>query len=372
MKTLTNKFARPLLAILIFASGITPGTLAQDHNPVFEFPDIPGYLTLLCDFHMHTVFSDGSVWPNIRVQEAQRHGLDAISITDHLEYQPKKEDVPHADRNRSYQLAKEAAKNSDLIVVNGAEITRSMPPGHANAIFLKDANKLNVDDYMEAFREAKAQGAFVFWNHPHWTAQRPDGVATLTGLHTELIEEGLLSGIEIYNHTTYSDEALQIAQAHHLALIGTSDMHGLMDWEYDTSEGEHRPVTLVFATEKSEQALKEAMEERRTAVWFDNTLVGDATYVGPLVKNSLELIHHVKSQVQQIEIINHSDASYILENLSGYTLHNKASVFILEAHSSINLQVKTPEKPDSFDLTFRVLNAFSAPSEHPEISFTLD
>ena len=28
-----------------------------------EFPDIKGYQTLVCDLHMHSVFSDGSVWP---------------------------------------------------------------------------------------------------------------------------------------------------------------------------------------------------------------------------------------------------------------------------------------------------------------------
>ncbi len=41
-----------------------------DDGRKINFPDIPGYKTLLCDFHQHTVFSDGSVWPNIRVQEA--------------------------------------------------------------------------------------------------------------------------------------------------------------------------------------------------------------------------------------------------------------------------------------------------------------
>ena len=367
-----QKRTRILLVTLLLAGGYTQHLYSQENSRVIEFPDIPGYQTLKCDFHMHTVFSDGSVWPNIRVQEALQDGLDAISITDHLEYQPKKKEVPHEDRNASYQLAMEAAKNSDLIIVNGAEITRSMPPGHANAIFLKDANKLTVDDYMEAFQEAKEQGAFVFWNHPHWTSQRPDGMATLTELHTQLIQEGLISGIEIYNHTTYSDEALDIAHAHNLALLGTSDIHGLVDWQYNVPDGGHRPVTLVFAEEKSEKALKEAMEERRTAVWFGNTLVGAEAYLKPLVESSIEVVHHVKSQVQQVELINHSDASYILENKMDYTLHNKAAVFILKAHESVSLQVKTPDKPDSFKLSFRVLNAFTTPDDHPEISFTLE
>ena len=47
--------------------------------------DLKGYVTLKCDFHIHTVFSDGTVWPTVRVDEAYREGLDAIAITDHLE-----------------------------------------------------------------------------------------------------------------------------------------------------------------------------------------------------------------------------------------------------------------------------------------------
>ena len=87
-----------------------------------------------------------------------------------------------------------AAEGKDLIVINGAEITRSMPPGHSNAIFVEDVNKLNQDDVMEVFREAKRQGAFVFYNHPNWTRQQKDGVATLHELHIKLLNEGLLNG----------------------------------------------------------------------------------------------------------------------------------------------------------------------------------
>ena len=146
-------------------------TAGQDQDRSIEFPDIPGYLTLKSDLHMHSVFSDGSVWPNIRVQEAGKDGLDFISLTDHLEYQPKADDIPHYDRNRGFELTSKAAEGSKLTIVNGSEITRSMPPGHSNAIFIQDANKLKHEDVMEVFKEANKQGAFVFWNHPHWTSQ---------------------------------------------------------------------------------------------------------------------------------------------------------------------------------------------------------
>lgn len=102
---------------------------SHSHGRKIEFPDIPGYRTLKCDFHIHTVFSDGNVWPTIRVEEALKDGLDAISMTDHIEYQPHKDDIPHPDRNRSFEIAKRFAEAYDILVIRGSEITRSMPPG---------------------------------------------------------------------------------------------------------------------------------------------------------------------------------------------------------------------------------------------------
>ena len=53
-------------------------------KPFFKAPE--GLSIISTDLHIHTAFSDGSVWPNIRVEEALKEGLDLISITDHLEY----------------------------------------------------------------------------------------------------------------------------------------------------------------------------------------------------------------------------------------------------------------------------------------------
>ena len=56
----------------------------SNYSRKIEFSDLPGYKTLICDLHMHSVFSDGSVWPDIRVQEAIRDGLDIIATTEHI------------------------------------------------------------------------------------------------------------------------------------------------------------------------------------------------------------------------------------------------------------------------------------------------
>ena len=85
-----RKFKVTLLVVIAYLL-IAP--LSADAAKI-NFPDILGYETLKCDFHMHTVFSDGQVWPTTRVDEAVREGLDAIAITDHIEYQPHKDDIP--------------------------------------------------------------------------------------------------------------------------------------------------------------------------------------------------------------------------------------------------------------------------------------
>jgi len=364
--------------MLLFSITILFAQNAEDKRKI-NFPDIPGYKTLLCDFHQHTVFSDGSVWPNIRVYEANKDGLDAISLTEHLEYQSHKEDIPHHDRNRSNEIAAKVAEDSELIVINGSEITRSLPPGHANAIFITDANKLLVDDPIDVFKEAKNQGAFTFWNHPNWIAQKENGIAELTEMHDMLIEEGLLHGIEIVNEHTYSDEALQIALDNNLTILGNTDIHGLIDWDFHIHKGGHRPVTLVFAKEKSSESIKEALFGGRTAVWFNNTLIGKIEFIQPLLKESV-LIKDVKSLnsyegeslVTAVSLENNSDVEFILRNNSNFTLHRNADIVIVKPNDVTNIEVKTVEKMSHFSLIFEVLNVVTAPNQHPEIKFDIE
>lgn len=340
------------------------------------FPDIPGYHTLSADLHIHTVFSDGSVWPNIRTEEAIRDDIDVIAITDHLEYQPHEDDIPNPDRNRSHRIAQESRpNNSDLIVINGSEITRDMPPGHSNAIFIQDANKLLNDDFMDSFREAKNQDAFVFWNHPNWTSQRKDGVARLTDLHKELIAEGLLHGIEVVNEFTYSEEALQIALDYDLTILGTSDIHGLIDWEYDVHHDGHRPVTLIFSEERTEESLKKSLMDGKTVVWSNDFLIGKEPFIVPLIEESLTLseIGYIgDTSVLSLKITNNSSTKYILKNQGEYTFHEHTDLVIINPMSVTVLQVKTLDRKNSIELPFEVMNAVTAPGVHPQITFNIE
>lgn len=384
-----------VLSLVVFATAVA--AVAQER--AIEFPDVDGYGTFAVDLHTHSVFSDGMVWPIIRMQESERDGLALMAVTEHLEYQPRLEDIPHPDRNRSYVVASEyaAEAQSEVIVVNGAEITRSMPPGHVNAVFISDANALLVKssgaDYMirlrpstpeeqaasereaqQAIEAANEQDAFVFWNHPNWPAQRPDGVAKLTDMHRELIADGLLHGIEVANGDFFSAESLQIALDNDLAILGVSDVHYLIDWDYMPNAGGHRTVTLVFAEERTAESIKEALHANRTVAWLGNWLIGREDALMPLLEASLRLTKVERSagdELIDIRLSNMSDAAFDLRVTSGHRFNGPPSTMRVEPHSDIDLAI-SGESRASFEMAFEVLNAITAPETHPTLRFAVD
>ena len=214
------KVKKVLVSAFLLATCLMNVQAQRRHE--IQVPDLDGYTTLKCDFHMHTVFSDGLVWPTVRVDEAYREGLDAISLTEHIEYRPHKKDVV-ADHNRSFDLCQKQVEKLGILLIRGSEITRPMAPGHFNAIFLADSNPLEQKEYKDAFNEAKKQGAFIFWNHPGWAAQQPDTTKWWPE-HTELYNEGCMHGIEVANGPLYMPEAIQWCLDKNLTMIGTSDI----------------------------------------------------------------------------------------------------------------------------------------------------
>ena len=394
-----HRLTWPLIAALLC---LAPALNAHDkvrqppkHEArLIRFPDTAEYQTLVVDLHTHSVFSDGHVWPGIRVEEALRDGLDGLAITEHLEWQPHRGDLPHPDRNRAFEEAVESLpEGSDLIVIPGAEVTREDPAGHMNAVFLSDANALlkveadsgpdRIDYYRaanawpaeEAVRAANEQGAFVFWNHPFWPQSVPDGVARMTDFHAALIEAGQLHGIEIANGATYSEEAHRLAIDHELALIGVSDVHDLVDWDYPPAIGAHRPVTLVFAEERSAAGIREALFAQRTVVWFKNLLVGREAVLKPLLQAALDVQDaayrkmpdirnpggEIELAIVDLTLTNISDADVHLRNRSPYTFTQHADEMVIPAHDSLRLSIRTREKVPQITIDFEFTNALVAP-----------
>lgn len=282
---------------------------------IINLPDLPGYVTLKCDFHMHTVFSDGNVWPNYRLFEALRDGLDAFAITDHIEYSPKKAFIP-VDHNAAWKIIEPLAKENNIIAVHAAEITRDMPPGHLNALFVQDASLLAVDTVYNAIEAAVKQGAFIQWNHPGWKSQEPDGIPKLYDLHKKLIKNGWINGIEFFNDSEYYPIVLEWCKSYHMAVMANSDVHGIISESYKEPEYTHRPMTLVFSKEKTSSGLKEAMFAGRTLAWFKNTLAGKEEYAKPFFYRCISVGKPYYDNVKNsyFEISNKSDIPFYLVN----------------------------------------------------------
>ncbi len=344
---------------------------SQGLKTFFESPNDFYYIS--SDLHIHTVFSDGVVWPTLRVDEALRDSIDLISLTEHIEYQSHLSDIPHKNRNRSFQIAGGYVKNQPLAVVHGTEITKPMPPGHFNAIFINDANRFfDVDkkplEFSNAIKEANKQGAFVFWNHPHWEANRSDGIAKLDPIHKEIINKGLLHGIEVVNFDTFSEEALQIALENELTIMGTSDVHILIEWDFiNKKESYHRPLTFIITKNKSIESIKKALFNGNTFVWYRDLIIGKSKNLNQVIENNLEIIskgynyRDRKVEILEVELKNKSVAPINLNYIGEYTFHNDYKYIDLSPKSSKIIYIKTKEVKSSINLKFEILNYIVGP-----------
>jgi hypothetical protein len=395
MRKLCSVFMLAALLPLAGASSahdeaVLPADIDPDRR--ISFPDTAQYQTLVLDPHTHSTFSDGHVWPRIRVEEALRDGLDAIAITEHLEWQPHLADIPHLDRNRAFQIAEEAAVEQAIMVIPGTEITRSTEAGHINALFITDANALlqqyvpedpsdSVGYYraMHAFPAQQAvdaaagQGAFLFWNHPWWSDDFPDSIPVVTPFHRDNARSGKLKGIEIANGDYYSEQAFQMALDLDLTLIGASDIHELIDWEYRPHEGGHRPVTLVLAEESTPKSLQQALEAGRTLVWFKNTLLARAPEMQQMLAASLEITsatYKDESNLLDLVISNRSDVDFQMENTSAHTFSRNTDLLLLKQHADTLITVKTPQRLQRIELPMRVRNALVAPKQNAELTLS--
>jgi len=279
---------RKILISLLVTLTVTLSAQLNSRREI-KIPDIPGYLTLKCDLHMHTVFSDGNVWPTIRVDEAWREGLDVIAISDHIEYHPYQDDIP-VKFGRVYEIAKPRAEMYGLIIIQAAEITRQMPPGHFNCLFLKDVAALDQPDFWDAINEASRQDAFIFWNHPGW--RQEDEIPIWYDDHTKLYDQGLMHGMEVVNGRSYYPLALEWCVEKDITMIGNTDVHAPIGMDYDLSMGDQRTITLVYATDRTEAAVKEALIDGRTVVYSGEMLIGKEDLLKPLFNHSIELVNN--------------------------------------------------------------------------------
>jgi len=348
-KVLASVVVLHLLALV----ALRPAAGAEARHEI-EFPNLPGYQTLKCDLHMHTVFSDGLVWPAVRVAEAWRQGLDVIAITDHIEYQPHKDDVP-TKHERPHELAQGAARTCGLLLVKGAEITRDTPPGHFNAIFLNDVKPLDTKEFLDAVKQANDQGAFVFWNHQGWQGEEK---GRWLDVHTTMCQNKWFQGMEVCNGDGYYPNAHRWCLEKNLTMLGNTDIHD-PDLRRRSTPQDHRTMTLVFAREKTLPAVKEALLTGRTVVWYKDQLIGRQEWLTPLFEQSVrvEPPHLRSDKAVWFRVRNLCDADLYLER-SGKLGPAKLE---LPAGTTSLVQISGTQLAGPLELMYTAKNLWIAP-----------
>jgi len=222
-------------------------------------------------------------------------------------------------------------------------------------------------------REASRQGAFIYCNHPGWPGKSEDGSVHVFDMHQQLIKEGLVHGIEVINGKNYYEDAVALALKYNLAMLGSSDVHTLTEWDYQISKGGHRPATLIFAKEKTEASVREALLERRTIAWHNSLLAGPEKYMSLLVQAILR-VRSAKYQgsesmgeasVLSLVLENDSDVEFTLENASHYSFQQSLEAVVLPPHTNMTLNVKTFKKLKDVEIPFLIKNAVIGINQHP-------
>ena len=205
---------------------------------------MPGYEPfLLCDFHVHTRWSDGRLSLRDTIDLYGRTGkFDVIAITDHILM--KRDLLARAgrvatlgrcsfgiaeDQFQAYlediaREAERARREYDLLVVPGAEITQNKLRGKKNAHIIA----LDLKRYISAdqtpddiLKEIRRQGALSMACHPHHRAVRRLEISTcyLWDHRKELAD--LVDVWEAANR----DDLFSVTSLKHYPYVANSDFH---------------------------------------------------------------------------------------------------------------------------------------------------
>ena len=361
-------------------------------------PEVQGYNCYKADLHVHTIYSDGEITPRQRVREAWYDGLDIIAITDHLEarnYEKYmlKAHAPHNPDGKphkyyhagSVRLMKDGTdpgircnmnatfdeahsflekEGYPILLIKGSEISRKpQTQGHFNALFLQDINAIYNIDTKETFRNVHKQGGIVIHNHPAYRRNTTDK----SEWQEEVYKEGLIDGVEIVNGINFYPKMIRRCVDENLIMVGATDTHRPTSGQFKDM-GFYRTMTIIFAKECTEKAIKEALLDRRSITYSGGELMGEEKWLAEFTKASIIC--------KDMGVGKKKGSTY-----HRYALFNKTSIpFSLRWGKSVFCQldpfesvvVEMLEKDGvKRDPEFTVENMWHIDYQHPKVTFEI-
>ena len=355
-------------------------------------PEVNGFKCYKGDFHIHTSYSDGRVNPKGRVLEAWYDGLDVIAITDHyegtsglkgalkvaaplspdgkpLEYKSAR-DAGHAtaDFNAIHKEAEWQLKHSGfpMLIIKGCEMAREPKEyGHFNCLFLKDINSVYDPDIAEAFKKVKKQGGIVIHNHPSY--RRPGGTTDKSESHKKLYDAGLIDGVEVANGVNFYPHMVRRCIDEKLTIFGNTDEHVLTAYRFGSLNC-YRTMTLIFAKDLTEKAIKDAILKHRTLAYVCGYIAGEEKLLSDFINAAVDC---------KIMKVNEKkgDRTFMFTNMSSmtYRLRRGKSIYELEPFKSLIFTLGKDKKTGEYvEPKFHVENMWHVDFQHPLITFELD
>lgn len=354
-------------------------------------PQVNGMNVYKADLHIHTIFSDGGVAPDMRVLEAWRDGLDVIAVTDHMEYRSVEKDMLRymdryardefrngeavntnicrrapdghgilVDFNVAYDLAARKAADFGIMVIRGVEITRK-EKGDYNVLFTTDNNAIYDPDIEQALRNARTQGAFIVHNHPDYDENSPN---CLSAFSNGLYVKGFIDGVEVANGRRTWWHLFSHAVSGGYTPLATSDAHEYIYWKYGRP-GEYeipryRNMNLILADDLNENSIHEALKAGNTIAYSNNNLIGRCELLQALFESSVDFtIQSTNDDKYHMSVVNRSALPYYIQiGTKSYVIN------ALGSH-----QLSLPMGDETVVVT--VLNMWYGNDEHPCISVDL-
>ena len=399
---------KTIITLLILLVALPTAVLAQDLSKVTHArrmynlvnnlnrteivtPQVNGYNVYKADLHIHTLFSDGDVTPALRIAEAWTDGLDIIAITDHLEartYERKMlkalagynaDGKPHryshagavkkkpdntgvkSNLNIAFKHADHQAKREypHLLVIKGTEIGREPTQmGHFNALFIKDIQGVYDRDIKESFRKVKEQGGLLVHNHPAYRRKTTDKSEWQEGIYAEK----WFDGVEIVNGSTFYPKMVRRCIEENLFMVAATDAHRPTTAQYRRL-GIFRTHTLIFAKENTQEAIKEALLERRTMGYCGDKLMGKEELLKDLFNASVEckLVSNPNKGKERIFIVT-NNSSYT------YTIKRGRSSITLEPFKSVRVTLGKDKEGNWIEPKYYVMNMWHMDEMHPQIT----
>jgi PHP family Zn ribbon phosphoesterase len=205
---------------------------------------MPGYEPfLLCDFHVHTQWSDGRLTVAEVVDLYGRTGrFDAIAITDHILM--KKDLLARVGRvatlgRRRFGIreedfdayledirtqARRALDQYGMLVIAGAEVTQNRISGRKNShiIALDITRYISADQTADAIlREIRRQGGLSIACHPHHRTTRRIEISTC---YLWDHREALADLVDVWEAAN-RDDLFSVTSLKHYPYIANSDFH---------------------------------------------------------------------------------------------------------------------------------------------------